>query len=398
MVHQVDVVVLGAGASGLMTAYMAAQRGRKVLVVEKANKVGKKILMSGGGKCNFTNLEVEPNHYISHNPHFVISALTRYTNWDFIGLVCEYGIEYEERKHGQLFTLNGAKEILAMLLAECEKTNLVDIQTNCEVKAVNALDDQGFQIATTLGYFQANAVVVATGGLSIPTLGGSGIGYEIAKQFGHHVYPTRAGLVPFTFSDSFKEVTTRLSGNAVDATLSNSLNSFTEALLFTHRGLSGPSALQLSNYWDVGQNFKINFLPYLELYDFFKNKKQNSPKVLLRTLLSEHLPKSVVAELQQLIWSELSETAVGNISDDKLEQIAARLNAFEVKPSGTEGYRTAEVTLGGIDTQEVSSKTMESKKQKGLYFVGEVLDVTGHLGGYNFQWAWSSAHAASEYV
>ncbi|UIP25846.1 BaiN/RdsA family NAD(P)/FAD-dependent oxidoreductase [Acinetobacter towneri] len=398
MVHQVDVVVLGAGASGLMTAYMAAQRGRKVLVVEKANKVGKKILMSGGGKCNFTNLEVEPNHYISHNPHFVISALTRYTNWDFIGLVCEYGIEYEERKHGQLFTLNGAKEILAMLLAECEKTNLVDIQTNCEVKAVNALDDHSFQIATTLGYFQASAVVVATGGLSIPTLGGSGIGYEIAKQFGHRVYPTRAGLVPFTFSDSFKEVTTRLSGNAVDATLSNSLNSFTEALLFTHRGLSGPSALQLSNYWDVGQSFKINFLPYLELYDFFKNKKQSSPKVLLRTLLSEHLPKSVVVELQQLIWPELSETAIGNISDEKLEQTAARLNAFEVKPSGTEGYRTAEVTLGGVDTQEVSSKTMESKKQKGLYFVGEVLDVTGHLGGYNFQWAWSSAHAASEYV
>lgn len=396
--NQYDVLVLGAGASGLMTAYMAAQRGRKVLVLEKANKVGKKILMSGGGKCNFTNLEVEPNHYISHNPHFVISALTRYTNWDFIGLVCEYGIEYEERKHGQLFTLNGAKEILAMLLAECEKTKLVDIQTNCEVKAVNAVDDQGFQIATTLGYFQASAVVVATGGLSIPTLGGSGIGYEIAKQFGHHVYPTRAGLVPFTFSDSFKEVTTRLSGNAVDATLSNSLNSFTEALLFTHRGLSGPSALQLSNYWDVGQSFKINFLPYLELYDFFKNKKQSSPKVLLRTLLSEHLPKSVVAELQQLIWPALSETAIGNISDEKLEQIAARLNAFEVKPSGTEGYRTAEVTLGGVDTQEVSSKTMESKKQKGLYFVGEVLDVTGHLGGYNFQWAWSSAHAASEYV
>ncbi|NLN56885.1 MAG: NAD(P)/FAD-dependent oxidoreductase [Gammaproteobacteria bacterium] len=396
--NQYDVLVLGAGASGLMTAYMAAQRGRKVLVLEKANKVGKKILMSGGGKCNFTNLEVEPNHYISHNPHFVISALTRYTNWDFIGLVCEYGIEYEERKHGQLFTLNGAKEILAMLLAECEKTALVDIKTNAEVKAVNAVDDQGFQVATTLGYFQATSVGVATGGLSIPTLGGSGIGYEIAKQFGHHVYPTRAGLVPFTFSDSFKEVTTRLSGNAVDATLSNSLNSFTEALLFTHRGLSGPSALQLSNYWDVGQSFKINFLPYLELYDFLKTKKQTQAKVLLRTLLTEHLPKSVVTELQQLIWSELSETAIGNISDEKLEHIAARLNAFEVKPSGTEGYRTAEVTLGGVDTQEVSSKTMESKKQKGLYFVGEVLDVTGHLGGYNFQWAWSSAHAASEYV
>ncbi|GJC30840.1 membrane protein [Acinetobacter sp. KAM398] len=398
MVHQVDVVVLGAGASGLMLAAEAGKRGRSVVVLEKANKVGKKILMSGGGKCNFTNLEVEPNHYISHNPHFVISALTRYTNWDFIGLVCEYGIEYEERKHGQLFTIKGAKEILELLLAECNKSKRVQIQTHCEVQSITAQTDSGFIIETNQGTYQCESLVVATGGLSIPTLGGSGVGYEIAKQFGHRVYPTRAGLVPFTFSDSFKEVTTRLSGNAVDVTLSNSLNSFTEALLFTHRGLSGPSALQLSNYWDVGQNFKINFLPYLELYDFFKNKKQNSPKVLLRTLLSEHLPKSVVVELQQLIWPELSETAVGNISDDKLEHIAARLNAFEVKPSGTEGYRTAEVTLGGVDTQEVSSKTMESKKQKGLYFVGEVLDVTGHLGGYNFQWAWSSAHAASEYV
>jgi predicted Rossmann fold flavoprotein len=393
-----DVVVLGAGASGLMTAYMAAQRGRKVLVLEKANKVGKKILMSGGGKCNFTNLYVEPENYISHNPHFVISALTRYTNWDFIGLVCEHGIAYEERKHGQLFTLNGAKEILAMLLAECEKTGLVEIKTSAEVKAVNTIDDQGFQIATSIGYFQAESVVVATGGLSIPTLGGSGIGYDLAKQFGHHIYPTRAGLVPFTFSDGFKEVTTRLSGNAVDATLSNELNSFTEALLFTHRGLSGPSSLQLSNYWNVGESFKINFLPYIDLVDFFKTKKQTQPKVLLRTLLTEHLPKSLVIELQSLIWLDSAEIAIGNISDDKLEHIANRLHAFEVKPSGTEGYRTAEVTLGGVDTTEVSSKTMESKKQKGLFFVGEVLDVSGHLGGFNFQWAWASAHAASQYV
>ena len=396
--NQYDVLVLGAGASGLMTAYKAAQRGRKVLVVEKANKVGKKILMSGGGKCNFTNLYVEPENYISHNPHFVISALTRYTNWDFIGMVCEYGIEYEERKHGQLFTQNGAKEILAMLLAECDKTGLVDIKTNCEVKAVNALPEQGFQVATNLGYFEAESVVIATGGLSIPTLGGSGIGYEIAKQFGHSVYPTRAGLVPFTFSDSFKEVTTRLSGNAVEATLSNELNSFTEALLFTHRGLSGPSSLQLSNYWDVGQRFNINFLPALDVLDFLKSKKSSQPKVLLRTLFNEHLPKSVVVELQNLIWPEQAELAIGNISDEKLELIASRLESFEVKPSGTEGYRTAEVTLGGVDTTEVSSKTMESKKQKGLYFIGEVLDVTGHLGGYNFQWAWASAHAASEYV
>ena len=395
---QYDVLVIGAGASGLMTAYMAAQRGRRVVVVEKANKVGKKILMSGGGKCNFTNLYVEPENFISHNPHFVISALTRYTNWDFIGMVCEYGIEYEERKHGQLFTLNGAKEILAMLLSECDKTGLVDIKTSCEVKAVNAVDDQGFQVATSLGYFEVESVVVASGGLSIPTLGGSGIGYEIAKQFGHYIYPTRAGLVPFTFSDNFKEVTTRLSGNSVEATLSNELNSFTEALLFTHRGLSGPSSLQLSNYWDVGQSFKVDFLPSVDLFDFFKSRKQSQPKVLLRTLLTEHLPKSVVLELQNLIWTEVTETSIGNISDDKLEQIAKRLHSFEVKPSGTEGYRTAEVTLGGVDTTEVSSKTMESKKQKGLFFVGEILDVTGHLGGFNFQWAWSSAHAASEYV
>ncbi len=396
--NQYDVIVLGAGASGLMTAYMAAQRGRKVLVLEKANKVGKKILMSGGGKCNFTNLEVEPEHFISHNPHFVISALTRYSNWDFIALVCAHGIAYEERKHGQLFTLNGAKEILAMLLTECDKTGLVKIKSACEVKGVTLLNSSNFQVASSSGYFQAESVVVASGGLSVPTLGGSGIGYEIAKQFGHHIHQTRAGLVPFTFSDQFKEVTTRLSGNAVDVTLSNDLNSFTEALLFTHRGLSGPSSLQLSNYWDVGQRFNINFLPYIELLQLFKAKKASQPKVLLRTLLSEHLPKSVVLELQNLMWLESAETAIGNLSDDKLESIANRLHHFEVKPSGTEGYRTAEVTLGGVDTTEVSSKTMESKKQKGLYFVGEILDVSGHLGGYNFQWAWASAHAASQYV
>ena len=266
--NQYDVIVLGAGASGLMLAAKAAARGRKVLVVEKANKIGKKILMSGGGKCNFTNLYVEPENFISHNPHFVISALTRYTNWDFIGMVCEYGIDYEERKHGQLFTLNGAKEILSMLLNECEKTHHVDIKTSCEVKAINTVNDQTFQVATNLGYFQAESVVVASGGLSIPTLGGSGIGYEIAKQFGHHIYPTRAGLVPFTFSDQFKEVTTRLSGNAVEATLSNELIAFTEALLFTHRGLSGPSSLQLSNYWNAGQAFHINFYQVLSCLIF----------------------------------------------------------------------------------------------------------------------------------
>ncbi|TCM65851.1 hypothetical protein EC844_11497 [Acinetobacter calcoaceticus] len=393
-----DVIVLGAGASGLMLAALAAQRGRKVLVLEKANKIGKKILMSGGGKCNFTNMEVEPQHFISHNPHFVISALTRYSNWDFIGMVCDYGIEYEERGNGRLFTLNGAKEILAMLLKQCEKTQKVSIKTDAEVTAVNLLAEDRFQVESTQGRFETGSLVVASGGLSIPTLGGSGIGYQLAKQFGHHVYPTRAGLVPFTFSDQFKLVTTRLSGNALDVNLSNSLNAFNEALLFTHRGLSGPSALQLSNYWLPGQSFEINFLPKLELTAFFQAKKSQQPKVLLRTLLVELMAKSVVLELQQLIWPSVAETAIGQISDEQLKQIAQQLHAFEVKPSGTEGYRTAEVTLGGVDTAEVSSKTMQSNKQKGLYFIGEVLDVTGHLGGYNFQWAWSSAYAAAQYV
>ncbi|MCU4358250.1 NAD(P)/FAD-dependent oxidoreductase [Acinetobacter ursingii] len=393
-----DVIVLGAGASGLMLAAQAARRGRKVLVVEKANKVGKKILMSGGGKCNFTNLYVEPENFISHNPHFVISALSRYSNWDFIGLVCDYGIAYEERKHGQLFTLNGSKDILNMLLAECDKTKLVNIKTDCEVKTVKQLDHQLFEVQSTHATFTCESLVIASGGLSIPTLGGSGIGYELAKQFGHQVFSTRAGLVPFTFSDQFKEVTTRLSGNALDVTLSNDKNSFTEALLFTHRGLSGPSSLQLSNYWQAGESFQINFFPMQDLADYLKQKKQQQPKVLLRTLLSELTAKSIVLELQQLIWPNYAETAIGQLSDTVLEQIAAQLHGFVVKPSGTEGYRTAEVTLGGVDTAEISSKTMQSQKVKGLYFIGEVLDVTGHLGGYNFQWAWSSAYAAAQYV
>ncbi|MBJ9985980.1 NAD(P)/FAD-dependent oxidoreductase [Acinetobacter sp. S40] len=398
MSMQYDVIVLGAGASGLMLAAQAARRGRKVLVVEKANKVGKKILMSGGGKCNFTNLYVEPENFISHNPHFVISALSRYSNWDFIGLVGDYGIAYEERKHGQLFTLNGSKDILNMLLAECEKTKQVTIKTDCEVKTVKQLHNQYFEVNSILGTFTCESLVVASGGLSIPTLGGSGIGYELAKQFGHQVFATRAGLVPFTFSDQFKEVTTRLSGNALEATLSNHQNSFTEALLFTHRGLSGPSSLQLSNYWQAGECFEINFFPTQNLADYFKQKKQQQPKVLLRTLVSEFTAKSIVQELQQLIWPNYAETAISQLSDTTLEQIAEQLHGFTVKPSGTEGYRTAEVTLGGVDTAEISSKTMQSQRVEGLYFIGEILDVTGHLGGYNFQWAWSSAYAAAQYV
>lgn len=395
---QTDVIIIGAGASGLMCAAIAAKRGRRVLVLERANKVGKKILMSGGGRCNFTNLYVEPENYLSHNPHFVISALSRYTQWDFLGLVGDYKIPYEERKHGQLFCLNSAKDILNMLLAECDKTGKVTIQTSTEIASVEIDHQCHFVLNTNQGNYRCESLVVASGGLSIPTLGGSGFGYELARQFGHHVYPTRAGLVPFTFSNQFKTVTERLSGNALDVSLSNQDAEFTEALLFTHRGLSGPSSLQLSNYWQVGSPIYINFFPTLNIGQWLIEKKQAQPKSLLRTVLGEVMAKSIVLELQQLIWPQHSETALGQLPDAVLQEIARQLQHFEQKPSGTEGYRTAEVTLGGVDTTELSSKTMESKKQKGLYFIGEVMDVTGHLGGFNFQWAWASGVAAGQVV
>ncbi|AOA57392.1 BaiN/RdsA family NAD(P)/FAD-dependent oxidoreductase [Acinetobacter larvae] len=393
-----DVIVLGGGASGLMLAALAGARGRRVLVLEKSNKVGKKILMSGGGKCNFTNLYVEAEHFISHNPHFVISALSRYSNWDFIGLVSDYKIAYEERKHGQLFTQNGAKEILDMLLEQCQRSQNVEILCQCDVSKVQTRLNGQFEVKSNQGTWRAQSLVVATGGLSIPTLGGSGFGYDLAKQFGHQVYPTRAGLAPFTFSDQFKALTTRLSGTAVDVMLSNQRQSFHEALLFTHRGLSGPSALQLSNYWHLGETIHIDFFPTRQLYAELSHAKKQQPKILLRTWLAEWLPKSVVLELQQIIWLEQAELPLAQIADEKLLYIAQQLHHLTVKPAGTEGYRTAEVTLGGVDTQQVSSKTMQSQIQQGLYFIGEVLDVTGHLGGYNFQWAWSSAYAAAQYV
>lgn len=393
-----DVIVLGGGASGLMCAYVAAQRGRRVILLESANRVGKKILMSGGGRCNFTNLYVEPGNFLSHNPHFVISALNRYSQWDFISLVGQYKIAYEERKHGQLFCLNSAKDILNMLLAECA-TSEVAIQTSTAVTQVTFdTESKLFSIITPAKIFSCSSVVVATGGLSIPTLGGSGIGYDIARQFGHHIYPTRAGLVPFTFTNQFKAVTERLSGIATEVVLSNQQTQFAENLLFTHRGISGPVALQLSNYWDVGTPIYINLLPQLDVETWLLEKKQQAPKALLRTVLQEQLAKNLVLELQTIIWQPLSEKPLNQWSDKELLAVAQQLQHFEQKPSGTEGYRTAEVTLGGVDTTEVSSKTMESKKQPGLYFIGEVLDVTGHLGGFNFQWAWSSAQAAGEYA
>ncbi len=412
--HIFDVIVLGAGASGLMCAFTAAQQGRKVLVLERANKVGKKILMSGGGKCNFTNHFVEASNYISDNPHFCKSALNRYTQWDFIAMVERYGIEYEERKHSQLFCLKSAKEILAMLLSECDLAG-VEIKTHSEVESLEAIelkghsdkhqhDDTRSRYQLTIKHdhqsqkLQCQSLVVATGALSIPSLGGSGIGYDIAKQFDLKLTERRAGLVPFMFSDSFKARCERLSGLALEVEVSCNSQSFTENLLFTHRGLSGPVILQISNYWFPGDEINIDLLPGLNVADWLLTGKHKEAKSLLRTVLTKKLAKGLVAELQGLFWAEQADKPLAEFSDKQLIAIGNQLNNWTLKPSATEGYRTAEVTLGGVDTNEISSKTMEVKKQQGLYFIGEVVDVSGHLGGYNFQWAWSSGYTAGLFV
>ena len=403
-----DVVVLGAGAAGLMCALTAGQRGRRVLVLEKSNKVGKKILMSGGGRCNFTNLEVEPENFISANPHFCKSALSRYTQWDFIAMVEKHGVEYEERKHGQLFCLNTARDILDMLLAECE-TAAVEIRSGCEIVDIQTLSstDEKPGYALTLSKdseedrgmtLTCPAVVVATGALSIPTLGGSGRGYEYAQRFGLSLTDRRAGLVPFMFSDAMKALCERLSGLATEVTVSSNGQSFTESMLFTHRGISGPSMLQISNYWLPGDELHINLLPGIEIEDWLLALKNSQGKSLLRSALSQKLPKALVAELQTLWWADLADSALAEFSDKKLAEIGRQLGGWRLKPSATEGYRTAEVTLGGVDTSNISSKTMEVRNHPGLYFIGEVVDVTGHLGGFNFQWAWSSGYSAGMFV
>lgn len=395
--NQYDVIILGAGASGLFCAFTAAQRGRKVLVLEKSNKVGKKILMSGGGRCNFTNYFVEADNYICANPHFCKASLTRYTQWDFIAMVERHGIEYEERDHGQLFCKHSAKDILAMLLAECEQVG-VDIHTRCEVETVSVAEQGGYQIHyqqhSKQHKFSCASVVVATGALSIPTLGGSGFGYDIAQQFNLNVRERRAGLVPFMFSDYLKSICERLSGLALKVTVNCKQKSFTENLLFTHRGMSGPVILQISNYWLPGDEVTIDLLPDMDVREWLLQAKQQQGKSLLKNLLSQKLSKSLVHELQTLWWPQLATKPISEFSDKQLLAIADKLSNWQVKPSATEGYRTAEVTLGGVDTDAISSKTMEAKQQPGLYFVGEVLDVSGHLGGYNFQWAWASGYSA----
>ena len=396
-----DVIIIGGGAAGLFCAFTAGQRGLSVLVLDSSNKVGKKILMSGGGRCNFTNLDITPENYLSQNPHFCISALNRYNQWQFIEMVERHGIAYHERKHGELFCDNSAKEILAMLLDECEAAG-VQIQTHCEIKSVVALSPGqsggGFKLKTSSGQYRCQSLVVATGGLSIPTLGSSGFGYELAEQFGLRLLPRAAGLVPFTFSDGVKQIAENLSGLAVDVEMSLPSASFRENMLFTHRGISGPAALQLSSYWHPGQTISVNLLPDEDAAQLLLNYKSSSAKSLLRNLLAQHLSKGLVLALQALHWPNYADTPIAEIPDAQLLSVAKQISDWQLKPSGTEGYRTAEVTLCGVDTAELSSKTMESKAQPGLFFVGEVVDVTGHLGGYNFQWAWASGYAAGHYV
>lgn len=397
--HCYDVVIIGAGASGLMCAVTAAERGRRVLVLEKANKPGKKILMSGGGRCNFTNYQVEADNFISANPHFCKAALKRYTQWDFIGMVERHGIAYEERKHSQLFCQHSAKDVLHMLLDECAQAG-VEIRTHCDINEVQALDSSHLRYRLLLRQGQqqlrieCQSLVVASGALSIPTLGGSGIGYQIAEQFGLAVTPRRAGLVPFMFSDSMKGLCERLSGLALEVDARCNGQSFTENLLFTHRGISGPAILQISNYWQPGDSVTLDLLPGMDARQWLRQAKQQQARQLLKTVLAEKLGRALVAELQQLWWPEAADKPLAEFSDRQLLGIAEQLNGWHIKPSATEGYRTAEVTLGGVDTDAISSRTMEARQCPGLYFIGEVLDVTGHLGGFNFQWAWSSGYSA----
>lgn len=395
-----DVIILGGGAGGLFCAITAAKRGKSVLVLEKSNKLGKKILMSGGGRCNFTNHFVNPHNFLSQNNHFCKSALSQYTAQDFISMVVDHNIEFEEKKHGQLFCVNSAKDIVEMLVNECEKYK-VTIITNASTSTVKYIDSKYYLSSiietkknTTNLSAESNKLVIATGALSVPTLGGSGFGYDIAKQFQLKITNLQAGLVPFIFTDSIKNICENLAGVSHNVEVSCNGTTFSEDILFTHRGLSGPVILQISNYWYLGDSISINLIPELSISDHIKEIKKTKPKLLIKSILVNMMPKALVVELENLLWSNLANKPIGEWSNSQIEILSNNLHNWVLKPSSTEGYRTAEVTMGGVDTDFISSKSMEVKNQKGLYFIGEVLDVTGHLGGFNFQWAWASAYVA----
>ncbi|MCP4117019.1 MAG: NAD(P)/FAD-dependent oxidoreductase [Desulfobacteraceae bacterium] len=389
-----DIIIIGAGASGLMCAIEAGNRGRSVLILDHAKKAGQKILMSGGGRCNFTNLSVSAANYISRNPHFSKSALSRFTQWDFLAKIEQHKIPFHERDHGQLFCDNSAKEILTMLLSECDRAN-VKLMLNTEVTGVAREEGKDFIVTTPRGEFKSPSLVVATGGLSIPGVGATPFGYKIAEQFGIKVWPPCPGLVPFTLQPRDKERLATLSGISVDAVVTCCRHSFRENLLFTHRGLSGPVILQISSHWQPGETITIDLLPGTDLVSLLKKAQQEHPKQQVKSMLVTLLPKRLVAAI---VEKELGEAQLNSVSHARFNALGASLKQWEVKPGGTEGYRTAEVTVGGVDCDAVSSKTMEARKVPGLYFIGEVLDVTGWLGGYNLQWAWSSGWVAGQFA
>lgn len=395
-VNTADVIIIGAGAAGLMCAIRAGSKKRQVVVLDHANKVGKKILMSGGGRCNFTNYYVSDENFISNNPHFCKSALSRYTPWHFIEMVEKHQIPYHEKKLGQLFCDNKSKDILNMLLTECEKQQ-VKVNTHCEIQSIEKTSTHFF-IQTSQGKWQCESLVVATGGLSIPTMGATGFGYKIAKQFGLAVYPQKAGLVPFTLQPNLLSLFDGLSGSSADVVAQCGNHSFRENLLLTHRGLSGPAILQASSYWSNSENVQIDWCPDIQLFDYLKSMQQKKPQAQLNTILSQLFTKKLAERFCQHWFAEFFQKPIIQLSHHTLNKISNSLHHWCFIPSGTEGYRTAEVTLGGVDTDEISSKTFQSNKVSGLYFIGEVLDVTGHLGGFNFQWAWASGHAAGECV
>ncbi|MBE0502874.1 MAG: NAD(P)/FAD-dependent oxidoreductase [Desulfuromonadales bacterium] len=391
---KVDVIIIGAGASGLFCAIEAARRGRQVVVLDHAASPGRKILASGGGRCNFSNYEVAPGHFLSANPHFCKSALSRYNQWNFLELIKEYKIRFTEREHGQLFCEQSASEILAMLLDQCQKSG-VRIFTRQTITDVKRSEEGEFVVTANQSCYVATSLVIASGGLAMSNLGATDLGYTLAKKFGHTIISTRPGLVPLTFSASDKEILTPLTGIAIKATVTCRKESFTENLLFTHRGLSGPVILQISNYWQPGDPITIDLLPGCDLLEGLKVAQKAHPQRQLKSVLNEHLPKRLVLAL---LSDELISRPLQSLSYADFAVVQRHLQQWTLRPAGNEGYKSAEVTMGGVNTGEVSSKTMESRKVAGLYFVGEVLDVTGWLGGYNLQWAWSSGWCAGQYV
>lgn len=392
--EETDVIVVGAGASGLMCAAAAGHRGRRVLVLDQARKPGAKILMAGGGRCNFTNYDVGAEHFASHNPHFCKSALSRYTQWDFLALVGRYGIAWHERSHGQLFCDDSSRDILDMLLRECDDAG-VRLKFKCTIDDVERDDDGRFVLSVGGDRYRSRSLVIATGGLSIPTSGASPFGYRLAEQFGIKVWPPAPALVPLTLQPDDLARFAPLSGIAVECAVSTERRRFRENLLFTHRGLSGPVILQISTWWRPGEAILIDWLPGRDLVTLLPEWRQQHPKQLLRTALGRQLPARLVSAL---LPSVLAEQPLNRIDDRHAAELAELLHRCVLRPNGTEGYRTAEVTRGGVDCDAVSSKTMECRTVPGLYFIGEVLDVTGWLGGYNLQWAWSSGWCAGQYA